>query len=242
MKFLHTADWHVGRTIRGRSRDDEHRQVLAEIATIAGSEEVDLILVAGDIFDTASPGPAAEEIVYRALLDLADVAPVVMIAGNHDHPGRLKAVAPLLSLGRVTVGAAISRPSDGGVMDIPDLGVRLALIPFISKRGIIKVEEILHLDAAQRIGEYADRVTAILAALTSDMSADTVNLVLAHVMVAGGETGGGERTAHLFDYAVPALSFPGLLCYVALGDLLRPQMGGAPTPIWFSGSPLQLDF
>lgn len=242
MKFLHTADWHVGRTIRGRSRDDEHRQVLAEIATIAGSEEVDLILVAGDIFDTASPGPAAEEIVYRALLDLAEVAPVVMIAGNHDHPGRLKAVAPLLSLGRVTVGAAISRPSDGGVLDIPDLGVRLALIPFISKRGIIKVEEILHLDAAQRIGEYADRVTAILAALTSDMSADTVNLVLAHVMVAGGETGGGERTAHLFDYAVPALSFPGHLSYVALGHLHRPQKVAAPTPIWYSGSPLQLDF
>jgi exonuclease SbcD len=120
--------------------------------------------------------------------------------------------------------------------------VRLALIPFISKRGIIKVEEILHLDAAQRIGEYADRVTAILAALTSDMSADTVNLVLAHVMVAGGETGGGERTAHLFDYAVPALSFPGHLSYVALGHLHRPQKVAAPTPIWYSGSPLQLDF
>jgi DNA repair protein SbcD/Mre11 len=242
MKVLHTADWHVGRTIRGRSRDDEHRQVLDEIAAIAASEQVDLVLVAGDIFDTASPGPASEEIVYRALLDLAAVAPVVMIAGNHDHPGRLKAVAPLLSLGRVTVGAAIARPADDGVVHFAELGVRLALIPFITKRGIIKVEEILHFDATQRIGEYAERVAAVIGALTAEMTSDTVNLVLAHLMVAGGETGGGERTAHLFDYAVPALSFPSHLSYVALGHLHRPQKVAAPNPIWYAGSPLQLDF
>jgi DNA repair protein SbcD/Mre11 len=242
MKFLHTSDWHVGRSIRGRSRDDEHRQVLAEVAAIAGDETVDLILVSGDIFDTASPGPAAEEVVYRALLDLAEVAPVVMISGNHDHPGRLRAVAPLLSLGRVTVGATIARPGDGGVLDLPDLGVRLAMVPFITKRGIIKVEEILNMDQSQRIGEYAERVSAVLAALTADMTPSTINLVMAHLMVAGGETGGGERTAHLFDYAVPALSFPGHLSYVALGHLHRPQRVPAPTPMWYSGSPLQLDF
>jgi len=242
MRFLHTSDWHVGRTIRGRSRDDEHRQVLVEIAAIAAAEAVDLVLVSGDIFDTASPGPVAEEIVYRALLDLAEVAPVVMIAGNHDHPGRLKAVAPLLELGRVTVGAAIARPSDGGVVEIPDLGVRLAMVPFITKRGIIKVEEILNMDQAQRIGEYAERVTGVLSALTDGMTPSTINVVMAHMMVAGGVTGGGERTAHLFDYAVPALSFPGHLSYVALGHLHRPQRVPAPTPMWYSGSPLQLDF
>jgi len=242
MRFLHTSDWHVGRTIRGRSRDDEHRQVLVEIAAIAAAEAVDLVLVSGDIFDTASPGPVAEEIVYRALLDLAEVAPVVMIAGNHDHPGRLKAVAPLLELGRVTVGAAIARPSEGGVVEIPDLGVRLAMVPFITKRGIIKVEEILNMDQAQRIGEYAERVTGVLSALTDGMTPSTINVVMAHMMVAGGVTGGGERTAHLFDYAVPALSFPGHLSYVALGHLHRPQRVPAPTPMWYSGSPLQLDF
>jgi DNA repair protein SbcD/Mre11 len=59
VKLLHTADWHVGRTIRGRSRDDEHHLVLAEIAALAGREAVDLILVAGDIFDTAAPSPAS---------------------------------------------------------------------------------------------------------------------------------------------------------------------------------------
>ena len=242
MKLLHTADWHVGRTIRGRSRDDEHRQVLAEIAAIAGDEQVDLTLVAGDIFDTAGPSPAAEEIVYRALLDLADVAPVVIVAGNHDNPARLRAVAPLLSLGRVTVGASIARPDDGGVIDLPDLAVRIALVPFIGKRGIIRVEEILQLGQAERIGEYAERVGDILEALTVGMAPDRVNLLISHLMVSGGEPGGGERTAHLFDYAVPALAFPGHLSYVALGHLHRPQRVPAPVPMWYSGSPLQLDF
>ena len=226
MKFLHTADWHVGRTIRGRSRDDQ----------------IDLTLVAGDIFDTAAPSPASEEIVYRALLDLAEIAPVVIVAGNHDNPARLRAVAPLLSLGRVTVGAAITRPDDGGVIDLPDLAVRIALVPFIGKRGIVRVEEILRLGQAERIGEYAERVGDVLEALTIGMTPDSVNLVLSHLMVAGGEPGGGERTAHLFDYSVPALAFPGHLSYVALGHLHRPQKVPAPVPMWYSGSPLQLDF
>ena len=242
MKLLHTGDWHVGRTIRGRSRDDEHRQVLSEIAEIAGEEKVDLVLVAGDIFDTAAPAAAAEQIVYRALLDLAQVAPVVIIAGNHDNPSRLNAVAPLLSLGRVTVGSTIARPDDGGILDLAALGIRVALVPFIGKRGIVRVEEILRLGQAERIGEYAERVGGILEALTGGMTTDTVNVVVAHLMVAGGQPGGGERTAHLFDYSVPALSFPGHLNYVALGHLHRPQQVPAPVPMWYSGSPLQLDF
>ncbi len=68
MRLLHTSDWHVGKTIRGRSRADEHRAVLTEIAGIATDREVDLVLVAGDIFETAGPSPESEEIVYRALL------------------------------------------------------------------------------------------------------------------------------------------------------------------------------
>lgn len=242
MKLLHTADWHVGRTIRGRSRDDEHRQVLSEIANIAGEESVDLVLVAGDVFDTAAPAATAEEIVYQALLDLAEVAPVVIVGGNHDNPARLRAVAPLLRLGRVTVASQILRPDDGGVVTIPGLPARLALVPFIGKRGIVKVEQILSLDAQELAGEYAERVQRIIETLCNGMATDYVNILVGHLMVLGGRTGGGERTAHLFDYAIPALSFPGHLSYVALGHLHRAQRVPAPAPIWYCGSPLQLDF
>lgn len=242
MRFLHTADWHVGRTIRGRSREDEHASVLAEIASLAREEDVDLILVAGDIFDTAAPSAAAEEIVYRALLEMAEAAPVVIVAGNHDSPARLRAVAPLLRLGRVIVGSQVLRPEKGGTITIPGLPIRLALVPFIGKRGIVRVEEILALDTRDLIGEYAARVQRIIEAMCNEMTTDSVNILVGHLMVLGGKTGGGERIAHLFDYAIPALSFPGHLSYVALGHLHRAQRIPAPAPIWYSGSPLQLDF
>src|SRR5262249_17856292 len=96
MKIIHTSDWHVGRTLRGRSRADEHEAVLAEVARLARSENAALVLVTGDLFDTAAPAADAERIVYQALLDLAATgATVVVLAGNHDNERRLQAVEPL---------------------------------------------------------------------------------------------------------------------------------------------------
>ena len=246
MKILHTSDWHVGRTIRGRSRADEHRAVLAEIAGIAGTEGVDLILVAGDLFDVVAPSPESEQIVFRALLDLADIAPVVAVAGNHDHPRRLEAVAPLLELGRVQVGATLKRPDEGGVITAEtDSGetARIALVPFVGQRAIVSAADLMDLDPDQHGGKYAGRLAGVIAKLTEGISLDQVNLVVAHLMVAGGTLGGGERSAHtIFDYAVSSQAFDGSLSYVALGHLHRPQKVPAPTPVWYSGSPLQMDF
>ncbi|MGZ4210916.1 MAG: metallophosphoesterase family protein, partial [Actinomycetota bacterium] len=89
MKLLHTSDWHVGKTLRGRDRSDEHRAVLREITGIARDRAVDLVIVAGDLFESAAPTADAERIVYRALLDLSDVAPVIIVSGNHDNDRRL---------------------------------------------------------------------------------------------------------------------------------------------------------
>ncbi|HEY7583777.1 MAG TPA: exonuclease SbcCD subunit D [Acidimicrobiia bacterium] len=239
MKILHTADWHVGRTIRGQSREDEHRAVLSEIAALAAGENVDLILVTGDIFDASTPSPSAEEIVYRALLALAEVGPVVIVAGNHDNPSRLRAVAPLLKLGRVRVGAGVER---AGVLEFADLSTRVVMVPFISKKGIVRAEQILSLDSTELRGEYSERVQQIIAKLCAGMAADAVNILAGHLMVHGGQTGGGERAVHLFEYAIPTASFPSHFQYIALGHLHRPQRVAAPMPLWYSGSPLQLDF
>jgi exonuclease SbcD len=217
--------------------------VLAEIAGVAADREVDLVLVAGDVFDAATPPPEAERIVYRALLDLADVAPVVMVAGNHDHPRRLQAVAPLLELGRVSVGALLERPESGGVVEVPGLPARVALVPFVSQRAIVRVDDLMASSAADHGGAYAERMALVVGLLCTGMSTDKVNLVVGHVMVHGGVLGGGERSAHtIFEYSVPALAFPGHLSYVALGHLHRQQRVPGPAPLWYSGSPLQLDF
>lgn len=214
-----------------------------EIAGIAEEEDVDLVVVGGDQFDTASPSPDAERLVYGVLLRLAKVAPVVMVSGNHDHPRRLEAVAPLLELGRVVVGSAIRRPSDGGVVRLDGLPVRIAMLPFLSQRAIVRASDLMDLDADEHGGKFARRMEALIQALCEGLSSDDVNLLLGHVMVHGGEVGGGERGAHtVFDYSIPAQAFPSRLGYVALGHLHRHQRIPASAPVWYPGSPLQLDF
>ena len=245
MKLLHTSDWHVGKTIRGASRSDEHIAVLAEIAQIAARDEVDLVIVAGDLFDSAAPSAEAERIVYRALLDLADTgARVAVIAGNHDNPRRLRAVAPLLRLGQVHVVAEPTRPDDGGVIELrtrDGADVRLAMLPFVSKRGIVRAKHLLAKQAFENVQDYRERLRLLIQRLCEPFHLDTVNVLTTHAFVFGGEAGGGERLAHLVEeYAITAQSFPMSIGYGALGHLHRPQ--SVRHPLHYCGSPLQIDF
>jgi len=247
MRLLHTSDWHVGKGIRGRSRAAEHQAVLAELAAVADRESVDVVIVAGDLFDTATPTADSERIVYQALLNLAAGGrPVVVIAGNHDSAGRLAAVAPLSEASGIHVASAIRKPGEGGVIDLP-LGAetaRIALLPFPSQRYVVTADLLMAAnDAADTHAAYADRVGRILGALTGGFETGTVNIVVAHLMVLGGLMGGGERGAHtVFDYWVPATAFPSSAQYVALGHLHRAQRIDGPAPLHYCGSPLQLDF
>ncbi len=246
MRILHTADWHVGKTLRGRSRADEHRAVLDEIVDIAWEEAVDLVLVAGDQFDRAVPSPESEEIVYDALLRLAHTgAQVVVIAGNHDNPRRLAAVQPLLELTNVTAAPRVARPDDGGVIHVAAKSGEtacIALFPFQSKRGIVTAEALMGGDPDDHQKEYSDRCRRIAQALCAGFGDDTVNLVVAHLTVVGAAVGGGERTAHIFDYYVPADIFPESAHYVALGHIHRPQEIPGRCPIRYAGSPFAMDF
>jgi DNA repair protein SbcD/Mre11 len=246
MRVLHTSDWHVGKALRGRSRAAEHEAVLAEVADIARRDAVDLVIVAGDLFDSATPTPEAERIVYRGLLDLAEGGrPVIVVAGNHDSAQRLGAVAPLSEGSGIHVASAVRPPGDGGMVQFAARGERaqVALLPFPSQRYVVTADLLLSGDAADAHAAYADRVVRILRALTEPFRADTVNLVVAHLMVMGGTMGGGERGAHtVFDYWVPATAFPAAAQYVALGHLHRRQQLAGPAPLHYCGSPLQLDF
>ena len=228
MRLLHTSDWHVGKNIRGRSRVDEHRAVLDEIARLAAEHTVDLVLVAGDLFETASPSAEAETVVYRALLELADTgAEVAVIAGNHDSGRKLQAVAPVFSAaGRVHVVAQPARPGEGGVLRLQTRGgedVRLAMLPFVSQRGIVRAKDLMDSQAYERAQAYAERMRLVIDALAAGFEPGTVNVLLARAFVHGGQLGGGERAAHFIDdYALNAQAFPVSAGYVALGHVHRP--------------------
>lgn len=248
MKFLHTSDWHVGKVLKGRSRLDEQRAVLREIVALARTHEVDAVLVAGDLYDSAAPSAEAQELVVRALMALRETgAEVVAIAGNHDHPRTFDAYRPLMNVAGITMVGSVRTAESGGVVSFtaPRTGepVRVAVLPFLSQRYAVRAAELIANTPAENSAGYDQRIRDVLNTLTAGFGDDAVNLVTAHLTVTGGALGGGERTAQsIFEYHVPASAFPADAHYVALGHLHRRQTLPAACPVVYSGAPIAVDF
>ena len=131
MRVLHTSDWHVGKLLRGMSRIDEHRAVLTEIAEIAARDKVDLVLVAGDLFESMAPPPEAVAVAWDALVALRETAAqVVVVGGNHDHQPQLDAVAPLFARAGITM-LGLPAGRERAVVDVA--GARVVLVPWPPK-------------------------------------------------------------------------------------------------------------
>jgi DNA repair protein SbcD/Mre11 len=248
VKILHTSDWHVGKVLKGCDRHDEQVAVLGSIVAAARNQGVDLVLVAGDLFETAAPTAKSQGLVMRTLLALReDGRQVVVIAGNHDNASLLDAVyRPVLGeLGLHVLGMP-KRPDAGGTITLRTHNgetARVAALPFLSKRYAVRAAEIVFHEFAEHALDYTQRVKAIVDQLTGGFTADTVNVVMAHATLLGGRRGGGEREVQTsFDYELPASMFPVTAHYVALGHLHRQQEIPGPCPVFYSGSPLAIDF
>jgi exonuclease SbcD len=248
MKILHTSDWHVGKILKGQSRVEEQVAVLREIVDIAAAERPDLIIVAGDLYETAAPTADTKKIVVRALSALRrHASAVVVIAGKHDHGAEIDALRPWADEAGVTLRGSVGKAEDHLVSGVTEGGEawRMAALPFVSQRYAVRASEMFELSSAEASATYADHVARLYAALTRDFNdgSETVNLAAAHLTVVGGKLGGGERDAHTIEaYAVPSMVFPASTHYVALGHLHRRQQVVGPCPIHYSGSPLAIDF
>ena len=248
MKFLHTSDWHVGKTLKGRNRLDEQTDVLKEIAGLAVAHEVDAVLIAGDLYENSAPTAEAQRLVIRTLMTLAKQGiEVVLIAGNHDHGATFEAYKPLMDLAGIHVYGQARSAANGGVHRFTARSsgeqVNVAVLPFLSQRYAVRAAEIITNTPSQNVGEYDQMVRDILANLTADFAPDAVNLVMAHLTCTGGAFGGGERAAQsIMEYHVPASIFPVEAHYVALGHLHRRQHIPAACPVHYSGSPFPVDF
>jgi len=247
VRFLHTADWHVGKTLKGHSRLDEQERVLREIVRLVRAQELDAVLVAGDLYESAAPSAAAQKLVVRTLMALADTgAEVIVIAGNHDHAATLDAYRPFAGAAGITLVGAVRPVDQGGVIEfVARTGERVtvAVLPFVSTRYAVRAAELVTNTPAEHTSAYDQQLRDILGLLTSGFRTDAVNLVMAHLTVLNGTFGGGERSAQsIFEYAVPATVFPLDAHYVALGHLHRRQVIAAPCPVYYSGAPLAVDF
>jgi len=248
VKFMHTADWHVGKTLKGRDRLDEQRAVLAEMAQIAEANQVDAVLVAGDVYESSAPSAPAQHLVVQTLLRLRQAgAEVIVIAGNHDHGPTFEAYRPLMGVAGITLAGAARPPEKGGVVRFrarsDGADVQVAVLPFLTQRYAVRAAEIVAQTPAENVRAYDEMIRQVVASLTSGFSDGTVNLLMSHLTCIGGVFGGGERSAQsIFEYSVPATLFPVSAHYVALGHLHRRQSLPAHCPVHYSGSPIAVDF
>src|SRR3990172_3631772 len=247
MRLLHTADWHVGKPLRGRSRMEEYAKALEQVAAVAKDQKVDAVLMAGDVFDSPAPPPEAEKLVYDFLARLVpEKIACVLIAANHDHPRKLGALATLLEGLRIHVRPEVRPPDQGGVVTLTSRDgreeARVAVLPFVAERRVVDACTVM--DAEHKWYEaYSKRIEQILAALTKGLPATSVNIVLAHLLVDGARVGTGERELHLGQiYGVNPQQLPSGVQYIGLGHLHRPQEVPAPSKTLYAGSLIELDF
>src|SRR5258708_11106425 len=177
MRILHTSDWHVGKVLKGRDRHDEHVAVLGSIVRAARDEDVDVVLVAGDLFETPAPARKAQGLVMRTLMALRkDGRQVVAIAGNHDNQGLIDAVyRPVLAeLGMHVLGTP-KRPDSGGTLSLRTRrgeDLRVAALPFLSHRYAVRAAEVLLHDSSEHTLDYSRRVAQLVTLLTGGVTPD----------------------------------------------------------------------
>lgn len=266
MKILHTGDWHLGKRLSDYGRIQEQRDVLAELVQLADAESVDLVLVAGDLFDTFNPTPEAEDLLYSTLKQLtADgKRPVVAIAGNHDNPERIEAQDHFgrecgivfsgfpqteIRSHALSCDAQLLQSAPGFVeLKLPNqqAPVRIINTPYANESrmraffGITNPEDELRQSLQTHWQELADRF----------MDDQGVNLLLAHlfVMKRGGEKpeeSDDERSILQVGGAAVMYSdmVPQQVQYAALGHLHRyQQIPGGPCPVVYCSSPLAYSF
>lgn len=247
MKLLHVSDWHLGRVLYNVSRTHDHDRVLAEIIALARAEAPDLVVHTGDLFESVRPAYDDMDRAITALRELGSLAPVVVLAGNHDSPALFRLFADLV--GPASPVRFIDRarlPSDGGVLRFEardGTRVRLAVLPFVHQHRTVEAFE----DPNGWMVAYADRVQRIEQTLWEglcdghDPSRDVL-LLAAHLHMAGASFSESERPLHITEtYATRADSVPDV-AYAAFGHIHRPQVIPGLTPGRYAGSPIALDF
>ncbi|MDU8360053.1 exonuclease SbcCD subunit D C-terminal domain-containing protein [Pseudomonas syringae group sp. J309-1] len=252
MRLFHTSDWHLGQNLHGQERDFEHASFLTWLLARLKERQPDVLLIAGDIFDTVNPPVKSQERLYDFIVSAHEQQPlltIVMIAGNHDSGSRIELPAPLMrrlrthALGRVLW-------LDDGTLDVerlllplPDakgeIGAWCLALPFLRPaevtgatlgddylRGIGRVHELL-IEAANLKRQPGQALIAI-----------------SHAHMAGGSVSEDSERSLIIGNAeaLPASLFGPSITYVALGHLHKPQRVNGEERIRYCGSPIPLSF
>ena len=242
MRILHTGDWHLGKNLEGASRMDEQELFLKDFIDIVEDNEIDLVIIAGDVYDSSNPPARAEKMFYDTLKKLSKNGERVtlIIAGNHDNPERLVAAGPLaMEHGIIMVGTpkTVVQCGEYGQHKVINSGEGFIEIEINNEKAVIltvpypsekRLNEVLYgeMDSDEdRLKTYGERIKSLFDSLKKNYREDPINLAVSHLFAMGSEEGGSERSIQLGgSYIVNGSCLPEEAQYIALGHVHKPQV------------------
>ncbi|MBI9015155.1 MAG: exonuclease subunit SbcD [Clostridiales bacterium] len=258
MRLLHTGDWHLGKQLEGVSRIEEQEKFLEDFKLIIEEEAIDVVMIAGDVYDTFNPSSKAETLFYQTLKDISNNGKrlIVVIPGNHDNPNRLVAASPLArehgiimvdSLNRVletgTYGQHQLIQSGPGFIEVEINGEKAVIltVPYPSEKRLEEAYLEVGLEEVEQLEKYNDKIRQLFETLKVHFREDTINVVMSHLFAMGAEETGSERSIQLGgSYIIDSSCFPKEADYIALGHIHKPMvLPNTNKRIRYSGSPLQ---
>ena len=255
MRLLHTSDWHLGQTLHNYERGYEHQHFLDWLLDTLVAEQVDVLLVAGDVFDNANPSAASQKQLYVFLQQARARLPalqLVIVAGNHDSAGRLEAPAPLLAAHGTHVIGHLLRGDDGHI-DLERL-----LLPLTGSDGQVRAwclavpflrpGDVPKLPAGDTQDAYLGGI-ALLYRQLADLALarrqpGQAILAMGHCHMVGGEMSNDSERRIVIGGTemLPSGIFDTAIAYAALGHLHKAQAVGGQEHIRYCGSPIPLSF
>lgn len=246
MRILHTSDWHLGQNFYSKSRAAEHQAFLDWLLETAQSQQVDAIIVAGDIFDTGSPPSYARELYNRFVVNLQQTGcHLVVLAGNHDSVATLNESRDILAFLNTTVVASAGHGPQ--ILPLRDgtPGAILCPVPFLRPRDIITSQAGLTGQEKQQhllgaITDYYQQQYQDACTLRGDHNLPII--ATGHLTTVGASKSDAVRDIYIGTLdAFPAQNFPPA-DYIALGHIHRAQVIGGTEHIRYCGSPIALSF
>ncbi|AOZ14609.1 Exodeoxyribonuclease I subunit D [Pseudomonas lundensis] len=252
MRLFHTSDWHLGQNLHGQERDFEHACFLNWLLAQLATRQPDVLLIAGDIFDTVNPPVKAQERLYDFIVSAHDQHPaltIVMIAGNHDSGSRIELPAPLMrrlrthALGRVLWLDDGQLDAERLMIPLPDATGQIAAwclaLPFLRPAEVTGAH--LGDDYLRGIGQVHEW---LIEAANAKRQPGQALVAISHAHMAGGSVSEDSERSLIIGNAeaLPASLFGPSISYVALGHLHKPQKVNGEERIRYCGSPIPLSF
>ena len=249
MKILHTSDWHLGHRLHEQSQYEEQLRFLKWLENYIGTSQIDVLLIAGDIFDTGVPSTQSQKLYFDFLINLRNTncKHIVITGGNHDAPGTINAPRELLNALSIHVVGKATEDIKDEVFQLSVDGeeIIIAAVPYLRDQDIRRAV------AGESFGQIGDRYKTALINHYAEVAGycesikkpNTPIFAMGHLFAIGGTTSESEQSIYVGNLGdIGAGDFPGLFDYVALGHLHRSQKVGKLDHIRYSGSPYMLSF